>query len=127
MSILVDIAWYLLAIILSCYHAYRGFMVQWIYANQQNQQLPAEVTRKWSKKEIIVIRCVEDAIFHFICSVFGFLSLSISSCLYESWICAKELDSGKSLLLIFCFLFGIIGISGQLPPLIQLGKFPKGN
>jgi len=118
MSFFTDIPWwyYILAIILSLYHGYRGFMVQWIIANQQNQQLPKEITRKWSKPEIIVIRCIEDAIFHFICSISGFLVLLISIHLLEN------LDETKSVLLIFSFLFSIIGISGQLPPLIQLGK-----
>ena len=57
----------------------------------------------------------------------GFLAFRVSIYLFESLTCTENLDSAISILLIFSFLFGIIGISGQLPPLIQLGKFPKVN
>jgi hypothetical protein len=118
-------SWYwLLAILVSIYHAYRGFMVQWIFAHQQNHEFKAKSLRAWSTTEIVVIRCLEDSLFYLICSLTGFLALLVASDLWRSHAHREVIDAGASVLIVFTFLLGVIGVSGQLPPLIQLGRFP---
>jgi hypothetical protein len=126
MSSLTDApCWFwLITLFISGYHAYRGFEIQRIWAIQQNQQLRAEITRRYSGTEIVILRCVEDMLFHLVCSLSGFISLLVAKTLYDSFAQSQTIDTGTSILLIFSFLIGIIGVSGQLPPLIQMGKIP---
>ncbi|MBW1796032.1 MAG: hypothetical protein JRJ38_16685 [Deltaproteobacteria bacterium] len=117
--------WYLgVMFLLSIYHAYRGFMLQWIFAHQQNQEAAKNNLREWSKAEIVVVRCVEDALFYFVCSLAGFFALHVAGSLWKLHGQCEAIDTGASVLIVVSFLIGIIGVSGQLPPLIQLGKFP---
>lgn len=116
--------WYaVLAILLSSYYAYRGFMGNWIAISQRNESIP-EGKRKIKNWETISVFCIHDMFFHFICAMAGFFTLYVAKDLYNSLVSSESFDTGKSLVLTFSFLFGIIGITGQLPPLIQLGKFP---
>ena len=116
-------SWYLLTtLVISCYHGYRGFMLQWILTENQNQA--TELKRKWKTWEKVSVRCIEDMFFHFICSLSGFLTLFVANGLYDIFVQQKTIDAGASVLLTFSFLIGVIGISGQLPHIIQLGKIP---
>jgi hypothetical protein len=36
-----------------------------------------------------------------------------------------DISGGTSAFLVFLVVLGLLGVSGQLPYLIQLGKFPK--
>jgi hypothetical protein len=117
MLFLSDTPWWywLVAAIVTLYHAWRGARWQWIIANRAREE---------SKADIVVLRCVEDGLFHFVCSAAGFLALVIANNLYGSLALNQPKDTGTSVLIAFCFLIGITGISGQLAPLIQLGKIP---
>src|SRR5207244_6118628 len=116
--------WYFVsAIIFSCYYAYRGYVGNWIAMAQRNETIPVG-KRKFAKWEIISVFCIHDMFFHFICSLAGFLALLVANNIYESSASTQNLDAGRSILLAFSFLFGVIGVTGQLPPLIQLGKLP---
>jgi hypothetical protein len=112
---------WIIAFLVSSYHAYRGFMWQWIFGIQQNE----DFKRKLSKKEIVILRCIADALFYLICSMAGFLCLIVANNLYKEFANCQTIDAGLSFLMVFSFLIGIIGVSGQLPALIQLGKFPS--
>jgi hypothetical protein len=126
MSILDGIpAWYfVVAIAFSCYYAYRGYRGNWIAFAQRNEVIP-EGKRKFLKWEIISIYCVHDMLFHFICSLAGFFTLLVAYNVYEQFVSDQDCEAGRSVLLVFSFLFGVIGVTGQLPPLIQLGKLPN--
>jgi len=108
------------AIILSLYHAYRGFHVNWVARVRENENIKY---RKWEDWEIISVFSFPD--FHFICSLAGFITLVVAKSFYESLDSTGSFDTGKSVLLVFAFLFETIGVTGQLPSLIQQGKFPK--
>jgi hypothetical protein len=54
----------------------------------------------------------------------GFITLFVANSLYESLRSTESFDTGKSLLLAFAFLFGVIGVTGQLPQLLLQGKIP---
>jgi len=123
MSVLNGVSplYYVVGITLSCYYAYRGYVGNWIAMAQKNAEIPP---RRFARWEIISVYCIHDMLFHFICSVAGFFALLVVNHLFESLVSVSPFDTGKSLLLVFSFLFGIIGVTGQLPPLIQQGKLP---
>ena len=110
-------AWYwALALLLSSYFAFRGFVGHW-YAQRQN----ATLYPRWV---IIWVFCVHDALFHFVSAVSGFVAWFAGFGLYESMGSAPVIDAGRSVLLVFCVLFGLVGVTGQLPQLILQGKLP---
>jgi hypothetical protein len=114
--------YYFIALAFSCYYAYRGYRGNWIAQHREN--LKRTDADKLSKSTIVSIFCVHDMIFHFICSLAGFLVLFVANSLYETLTLDQEFDTGRSVLLVFAFLFGIVGSTGQLPQLILQGKVP---
>lgn len=124
MSVLDGVpSWYrFIAIAFSCYYAYRGYRGNWIAQLRENEKRPEG--SRLSKSAIVSIFCVHDMLFHFLCSLAGFLALFVASNLYESLASRQEYDTGKSVLLVFSFLFGVVGVTGQLPHLILQGKLP---
>ena len=107
--------WYIaVAILVSAYQAYRGFMFQWILANEEI----------WTKPQRVVLLCLADTIFYLLCTLAGFVSLFLVYHLTNQLSFFSQLQVGSALLLIFLILFGILGVTGQLPHLLQQGKFP---
>lgn len=116
--------WYwVVAILLSCYYAYRGYVGNWVSFAQKNEAIP-DGKRKYAKWEVVSVYCLHDMIFHFVCAMAGFLTLHVAFNLSQSVVSGQGADVGKSILLVFCFLFGVVGVTGQLPSLIQQGKLP---
>lgn len=114
--------YYFLAISLSLYYAYRGFIGNKILFEQKNSA--KETTHKVNKWEYISVYCIGDAIFHLMSSIAGFLSIAIAYHIFLSIDFKKGLETGNAILFVFLLLFGIVGITGQLPALIQQGKLP---
>jgi hypothetical protein len=117
---LADIEWwyYLVGGAFSLYYAYRGFIGNKILFEQRNSD--PNIKRKFEKWEYISVYCIGDAIFHFICSVVGFYAFRQAIYMLGN----KPFDVGNSILIVFLFLFSVLGISGQLPQLILQGKLP---
>ncbi len=107
--------WYsLIAVIVTVYQGYRGFMFQWILS-----------AKKWpDKSRRIVLLCIADTILYVVCSSAGFASLWFAYQLTVSVSAFLQISTGASVLLIFLWLFGILGVAGQLPHLVQQGKLP---
>jgi hypothetical protein len=121
---LIEMKWwyYFIASVLSLYYAYRGFIGNKIAVEERNAQPLTK--RKVEKWEYISVYCIGDAIFHFISSIAGFLSMAIAYHAYQSIDFQKGFETGNAILFVFLLLFGIVGITGQLPSLIQQGKLP---
>ena len=126
----VHVCYWALAFALSFYNAFRGYWGNWIAMIRKNEAIEYRNEkdktkfRKWKPWEIVTVYSFHDALFHFICSVAGFVALVVAKELYDSLASTQSFDTAMSVLLAFAFLFGIIGVTGQLPPLIQQGKFP---
>jgi hypothetical protein len=106
--------WYLTAAILvSSYQAYRGFMFQWILGTKA---IAATAHR-------VILLCVADMITYLVSAFSGFISLFV---LYR--LASHELDSANAqsdhALMIFLVLYGILGVTGKLPDLLQNIKLP---
>ena len=133
MAALVEMpCWYLLfGLVLTLYQAYRGFRFQWIATKEQNknsqyrQQTNPLVSHVYSDADIIFLRSVADSLLYGISSAAGFVALYLAYKWPNELAPIKEISAGASAVLIFLALFGVVGIAGQLPHLLQQGKFPK--
>ncbi|SRR6266540_3415556 len=105
--------WYTVgAAVLTIYQGYRGFMFQWILADHS----------KWTIPQRVILLCLADTILYVVCSIAGFVSLWLAYKLSTSIPSFNDIPVGTSVLLIFLLLFGILGVAGQLPHLVQQGK-----
>jgi len=109
--------WYkVLAIVISSYQAYRGFMFQSIFG--------ANLIKE--KKRRVFLLCLADMFTYFVCAFSGF------SCLFMLYyLNSQTSDSariqGDHFLQVFLLIYGILGVTGKLPDLLnRIGiKFPR--
>ena len=107
--------WYaVLAALFTAYQAYRGYVLQ--------QKLGPAQSAITSAPQRIVVLCVADAILYLLCSAAGFAALWVAYALTLAAPKLNEITAGGAALLIFLWLFGLLGVTGQLPHLIQQGK-----
>jgi hypothetical protein len=125
--------WYwIVATVVSLYHGYRGFTLQRILIKDQKESAAKPLangaftpTWKWSICNAILVRSLFDGIFYLFCSVVGFISLRALISIYNSITCLGQISVGSATILGILGVFSTIGIVGQLPYLILLGKLPK--
>ena len=104
--------WYVaVATIVTCYQGYRGFMFQSILAKSD-----------WTSKQKLVLLCIADAILYVVCTATGFLALWGAYLLAVQVPSFLTVSAGTSVLLAVLALVGILGVTGQLPHLLQQGK-----
>jgi len=117
----------LIAIIVSIYHGYRGYVLQRITVKiQKNEAKREENSWPWTKTEIFFVRYIYDALFYFFCSFLGFIALWIAIMIINAHASSvQNISGGASALFVFFIIVAILGLSGQLPQLIQQGKLPK--
>ena len=109
--------WYLaITIVFAFYYAIRGVMEK-----VMNQKLS---NSSWSKTQKIVIDYIQEFIFKIVVTLSGFFSLFVGSYISSSIKSIEAISVGTAALLIFLFVWGIIGVSGYLTWLIVTGKFP---
>ena len=108
-----------LAILVSLYQAYRGFMFQWL---PPREGWIANLT----ERQKVLLLCVADALLYLVSTASGFLALFLAYALAIRIEKFSEIGTGTSVILVFLALFGILGVAGQLPHLLQEGKLlPK--
>jgi len=113
-------------LLFSFYQAYRGFKLQWILGiHRSPQQSSTSVASAWSKTDVVFVLCLADALFFFVSTTSGFLALYAAYLIVVGVPSIQDISNGTSAVLIFLGLIGVLGISGQLAPLLQQGKFPK--
>jgi hypothetical protein len=99
------------AILLTLYNAFRGGMGNWIAMVRKNEGV--QTPRKSKTRAIVILYSLHDALFHLIYSLAGLVSLLVAQELYDSSASAESFDAGKSVLLAFACLFGIVRITGS--------------
>jgi len=121
-----------IGLVISVYHGYRGYVLQrWTAQTQKHdkeQQAIKESTMfKWfmSRRETIVVRYAYDALFYFFCSIAGFAALWLAKSIFNALPNIYDVPGGTGALLVFLVVLGLLGVIGQLPYLIQLGKVPR--
>jgi hypothetical protein len=110
------IVYMVMAVIATVYQGYRGFRFQWILGIK-------EVKSTWDR---ILLLCIADMILYAVCSAAGFAALWQAYDIYTHIPTLAEISTSATVLLLSLSLFGLIGVTGQLPPLIQLGKLLPG-
>ena len=116
MTKLTDIpCWYYdIAVVVSVYQAYRGFMFQWIFSEGHKYgQRELSVTLR------VVLLCVAEMFTYLVCAISGFLSFFIA---YQLATAAPSPTTSAPL--IFLVLYGLLGATAKLPDLLHKIKFP---
>lgn len=75
--------------------------------------------------QAVCLRAIPYCFFYFITTFLGFVSLFFVYYILMNTCNLNDISGGTAALIIFAVLYGIIGITGQLPSLIEQGKFPK--
>ena len=110
--------WYVtVAIVWSFYQGARGVV--------ETRLNNAAKIKNWKNWEKVIVLYIHDFAFRSICTMAGFLALYFSYRLIAKVPSIFELSAGTSLLLVFSFLIGVIGVGGQLHYVILMGKWPK--
>ena len=114
----IPIWFIIISVLISIYQGIRGFTFQYYQAKSY------ELSKNWKSPGIIFMFCLTDCFFYFITTLIGFLFLFIAYFLVYNTNHIESISGGTSAVIIFLVLFGILGICGQLPYLIQSGKLP---
>ena len=116
----------------SAYHGYRGYVLQRWTAQSQKHAEEQKATKdgttfQWfmSSGETIAVRYVYDALLYFFCSTVGFSALWLAKSMFNALPNIQVIPGGTGALLVFLVVLGILGVSGMLPHIIQLGKLPR--
>jgi hypothetical protein len=75
--------------------------------------------------QTIWLRAIPYCFFYFITTLLGFIALFFVYYVIANTCNLNDISGGTAAILIFAVLYGIIGITGQLPYLIEQGKLPK--
>jgi hypothetical protein len=106
------LAFIVVGALVTVYQGIRGFMFQWLFADKQ----------RWTKPQRVFLLCIPDMVFYLVCTASGFLALFLAVELLTRLKDPSQIALGTSVLLVFLAVYGILGVTGQLPNLIQQGK-----
>ena len=77
--------WYItVAVVISFYQAYRGYMFQWVFAKERKKSESTENIKngntqvKWTRIQKIVLLCIADMFTYLVTTLTGFLSLFLA-------------------------------------------------
>jgi hypothetical protein len=112
-----------LTVVVSLYQAVRGFYFQWVQHKGGIVGPGSDVAEPW---KFVVTRSIADALFYAVSTALGFVALLFDYRLLMSVPHVRDISAGAAAMVIFLTLFGLGGVTGQLPYQLQQGKFPKG-
>ena len=111
----------ILAAVVTLWQAYRGFRLRAL-ARQREDDLGRHV----SEREKVVLFCLADAFFYAVCTGVGFASLWLAWSFVDV-AASAAVSVGFAAVWVFLLLLGVVGVTGRLPYLIQLGKILPGR
>lgn len=139
LKILADMPWQYIAamVALSAYYAWRGVRYVSLYqipAPNTNFSTPtasgstAAATYNVQTTNLATVDrwgiwLIQEIVFKVVITISSFCSLYIAYRL-SKMVVLTDLKDGTAILLVFLFLWGVLGLSGYLTHLIQTGKFP---
>ena len=107
--------WYYTAMILfSLYYAVRGV----VYESYINEEAPFSMAKKF------IVIYMQEFLFKVVFTASSFIALAIAYKIFASLKSLNDISAGTSVLLMFLFIWGVLGLSGYLTGLILAGKFP---
>jgi hypothetical protein len=101
-------------LLLSFYQAYRGFMFQW-----KRTDAPFG---GWSKSQKFFLLALADGFTFLVTTAAGYVSLVLAWKLWSQVTEQPNIELGSAALLGFLVVFGILGVTGKMPNLIDAGK-----
>jgi hypothetical protein len=112
--------WYWwLTIIFSVYYAYRDVL--------EHKTGKCKDANDLKMHEKIIIFYIQGVLFKVIITISSFLALFLAKYIFSSLTSFSEISAGTGVLLVFLFLWGIIGACGYLTLFISRGKVPGHN
>ncbi|MEK7759197.1 MAG: hypothetical protein AAB304_06305 [Pseudomonadota bacterium] len=111
-----EILYFLLVLgfLLSLYQGYRGFMFQWLR--------PDAPFKGWPKPRKLFLLALADGLTYFVTSASGFGSLVLCWEISIRISDPAKIEVGAAALLGFLAVYGILGVTGKMPHLIDRGK-----
>ena len=106
--------YYAALILFSLYYAVRGVVSEVVKYSEA----------PFSKAQKVIIFYIQEFLFKIIFTAYSFLSLAIAYGIFSSIQSPADISAGTAVLLVFLFVWGILGLSGYLTGLILAGKFP---
>lgn len=107
----------LIAVLLVClYQAYRGFMFQLIRTDSP--------FGGWPRHRRLLLLALADGFFYFVTTASGFAAMAKFVKLLHQIKEPGNISAGTAAFLSFLALYGVLGITAQLPFLIQRGRLP---
>jgi heme A synthase len=101
-------------VVLSLYQGYRGFMFQWL---RTDIAFPS-----WSKCRKVILLSLADGLTYFVTSASGIVSLVVCWKLWARISGPSRIEVGTAALFGFLMVYGIFGVTGKMPYLIDRGK-----
>lgn len=120
--------WYdVLLLSASAYQAWRGWRFQAIFTEDQNRKAERSESKEhlWTKAEKYLLRCLADALFYFVCCSSGFIALFVLWTISADLQPVNQISAGAAAVLVSLTVYGVLGVSGQLPHLLLQGKLFK--
>lgn len=101
-------------LVLSLYQGYRGFMFQCLRTD--------DPFKGWSKSRKVILLSLADGFTYFVTSASGFISLALCWELLSRISDPSKIEVGTAALFGFLVIYGILGVTGKMPYLIDRGK-----
>ena len=106
--------WYIFIIfVFTLYYAIRGLMEKIQYGDKA-----LNLTQK------VIIDYIQEVLFKVIVTISSFIALFIANYISSSLESINDIGAGTAVILIFLFIWGIIGACGYLTSFIASGKIP---
>ncbi len=123
--------WYwVLGLVVSGYRAVRGTIFQLQHARAQRKvQKDGDPSTfalgAQSNRQIWLLRAIADGVLYFLSTLVGFVSLLLAYRILDRAPSLEAISGGAATVFVFLALFGVLGVTGQLPHLLQQGKWPR--
>lgn len=117
--------WYWgVGIVVSGYQAVRGVVFQRQHARvQKDAQKENDPTTfalgAQSETEIWLLRAIADGLLYLLSTLAGFVALLVAYRILDGVPSLESLTGGVATIFIFLALFGVLGVTGQLPHILQ--------
>ena len=123
--------WYLIvAILVSAYQGGRGVVFQLQFAETQRSHQKKEDASTFalgaqSKTQMWLLRAIADGLLYSLTTLAGFASLLLAYRILDRVPSIEGVSGGTATIFVFLSLSGMLGVTGQLPHLLQQGKWPR--
>ncbi|MBT3227163.1 MAG: hypothetical protein HN580_24155 [Deltaproteobacteria bacterium] len=118
--ILIPCWYWTIAFIFGVFYSFRGIVEKMIMI-ANNQLYLSNQIETWQK---VVIIYIQEVILKFLITISSFIAFYVACEIFPSPNQIDSVSPGKAVILIFLFVWGIIGICGYLSFFITRGKIP---